>query len=188
MEKKLNNKLVAILVTDGYEQSELEEPRKALLDNGAEVHVISPAGKTVRSWSDRNWSEEIEADRLLEEITADEYDALLLPGGVINPDKLRKDPASVEFVKKFVMAGKPVAAICHGPWTLIEAGAVKGKTLTSYDSIKTDLINAGAKWVNEEVVVDGSLVTSRSPKDLPAFNSKIVEVFSTAKQVKENSF
>lgn len=188
MEKKLTDKLIAILVTDGFEQSELEEPLNALKENGAEVHIISPSRKMVKAWHKGNWGKETEADRVLEEVTSDEYDALVLPGGVMNPDKLRKDPVAVNFVKEFVMAGKPVAAICHGPWTLIEAGGIRDKTLTSYDSIKTDLINAGANWVDMEVVVDTNLVTSRSPKDLPAFNRKMVEVFAGSKQVKENSF
>jgi protease I len=188
MEKKLTNKLVAVLVADGFELSELEKPVQALLEQGATTHIISMKPGKVKSWSKTDWGKEIEADRTLEEITAGEYDALVLPGGVMNPDKLRKNEDAVSFVREFVLSGKPVAAICHAPWTLIEAGAVEGKTLTSYSSLKTDLINAGATWVDQEVVVDGQLVTSRNPDDLPAFTREMVSLFAKARQVKENSF
>jgi protease I len=173
--QKLQNRRVAILVTNGFEQSEFTEPKKALEENGAEVDVIAPEKGKVKAWSGKNWGEEFDVNKALSEVNAGDYDALVLPGGVMNPDKLRMNQEAVAFVKKFGEDGKPIAAICHGPWTLIEAGIADGRRLTSYPSIKTDLINAGAHWVDEEVVVDNGLVTSRSPKDLPAFNKKMIE-------------
>jgi len=173
----LQGKKVAILVTDGFEQSELLEPRKALDEAGAKTHVVSPAGKKAKGWNHKEWGDEVPVDVALDSAKADEFDALLLPGGVMNPDQLRMNPKAVEFVKHFTDSGKPVAAICHGPWTLIEAGAVRGRTMTSWPSLKTDLKNAGASWVDKEVVADQGLVTSRKPDDIPAFNLEMIRLF-----------
>jgi len=177
MENKLNGKKVAILVTNGFEQVELTGPKEALEAAGAETEIVSPAEKKVRGWEgdDMDWGSKFKVDVPLAEANARQYDALLLPGGVMNPDKLRIEPLAIEFIRQFVNSGKPIGAICHGPWTLIEAGAVKGRHMTSYPSIKTDLINAGANWVDEEVVVDNGIVTSRKPADIPAFNRKLIE-------------
>jgi len=172
---------VAILATNGFEESELTEPKKALEKEGAEVLIISPQNDEIKGWKNGNWSDAIKVDARVDKVSSKDFDALLLPGGVINPDKLRTDMTSVEFVKSFFTDHKPVAAICHGPQLLIEAGVVKGRRLTSFKSIRTDLENAGASWHDEEVVVDQGLVTSRSPKDLPAFNKKIVEEFRRGK-------
>jgi protease I len=171
----LEGRKVAILVTDGFEEVELTEPRRALQEHGAEAHIVSPKEETVRAWARTDWGDDYRVDRHLAAASADDYDALLLPGGVLNPDKLRMDERAVAFVRAFMDASKPVAAICHGPWTLVEADAVRGRRVTSYPSIATDLRNAGAEWVDEEVVVDAGLVTSRNPDDLPAFNRKLVE-------------
>ncbi|MCE3226434.1 MAG: intracellular protease, PfpI family [Bacteroidetes bacterium] len=173
--KKLTDKKIAIVVTDGFEQSEFEKPKQALSDEGAYVEVISLKKGKVKAWKDKNWGEEFEATIAIEDAKSADYDALVLPGGVMNPDTLRSDKNVIEFVSGFLEADKPVAAICHGPWTLIETGKLNGRKMTSYHSIKTDLMNAGANWVDEEVVVDNGLVTSRSPKDLPAFCKKMVE-------------
>ena len=178
MANELRNKRVAALVDNGFEQSELVEPKKALEAAGATVDVVSPQSGKVKGWSHTNWGDEIAVDRGLDGAKADEYDALLLPGGVMNPDRLRMNRMAVQFVKGFVDAGKPVAAICHGPWTLIEAGGAQGRTMTSWPSLATDLRNAGAKWVDEECVVDNGLVTSRKPEDIPAFNKKMIEEFA----------
>ena len=175
MEKKLNGKKVAIIATDGFEQSELQEPHKALLNNGAKVDIISLKKGKIKGWKDKNWGDEVEANVSIDEAKSGNYDALVLPGGVMNPDKLRMNRDVVNLVTDFLEQGKPIAAICHGPWTLIETNKIKGRKMTSYESIKTDLINAGVKWVDEEVVVDKGLVTSRTPKDLPAFCKKMVE-------------
>ncbi|WP_018476630.1 type 1 glutamine amidotransferase domain-containing protein [Pontibacter roseus] len=175
MANKLDGKKVAILVTDGFEQVELTEPKKALEEAGAQTHIIAPKGGEVKGWNHTDWGDTLKVDKQLNSVNADEYHALLLPGGVMNPDKLRGDKDVVAFVSKFMEAGKPVAAICHGPWTLIETGKVKGKKMTSYHTLKTDLKNAGADWVDEEVVVDNGLVTSRNPDDIPAFNKKMIE-------------
>jgi protease I len=175
MPEKLIGKKVAILVTKGFEQVELTEPRKALEDAGAETHVIAPEDKKVKGWDHTEWGAEIDVDVPLNRASPEDYDALLLPGGVMNPDHLRMNDKAVDFVRAFFNAHKPVAAICHGPWTLIEADVVRGRTLTSYPSLQTDLRNAGAHWVDREVVVDNGLVTSRNPDDLPAFNRKLVE-------------
>src|SRR5918999_1363333 len=171
----LNGKTVAILVAEGFEQSEMVEPRKALEAAGAETMIVSPAQDEVQGWNHFDKAERFNVDVPLEEANADEFDALLLPGGVANPDQLRTQPKAVQFVKRFAESGKPIGVICHGPWTLIEAGAVKGCTLTSWPSLKTDLMNAGAKWVDQEVVVDRGLVSSRKPADLPAFSRKLIE-------------
>jgi protease I len=176
-DKQLNGMRIAILVTDGFEQSELEKPREALDGAGAKTCVVSPVKKP-KGWSKTDWGKAVAADVALGAAKADDFDALLLPGGVHNPDALRIIPQAVAFVKAFFDAGKPVAAICHGPWTVIEAGAARGKRMTSWPSLKTDLTNAGAEWVDEEVVVDGNLVTSRKPDDIPAFNREMIALLS----------
>ncbi len=175
MKESLRGKRVAILVTDGFEQVELESPRQALDEAGALTEIVSTASGMVRGWKHTEWGDKFEVDRTLGEADPHEYDALVLPGGVISPDKLRVNPEALEFVRDFFRHGKPVAAICHGPWTLINAGVVEGRRMTSYESVQADLENAGAVWVDEEVVVDNGLVTSRQPSDLPAFNKKMIE-------------
>jgi protease I len=174
---KLAGLRVAILATDGFEQSELIEPRKALDEAGAATEIVSPKDGHIRGWNHKEWGREVDVDQALQSADPKDYDALVLPGGVMNPDALRMNPAAVAFVKSFFEAGKAVAAICHGPWTVIEAGAARGHRMTSWPSLRTDIRNAGAEWVDEEVVVDGKLVTSRKPDDLPAFNRAIVELF-----------
>jgi protease I len=176
----LKGKTIAILATDGVEQAELVEPRKALEKAGAETEVIAPHGGEIKSWDLTDWGRQIKVVRELNEASFEDYDALLLPGGVMSPDKLRLDTRAVAFVKKFFDAGKPVAAICHGAWMLVEAGVLEGRTLTSWPSLQTDIRNAGGTWVDEEVIVDGNLTTSRKPDDIPAFNKKIVEQFAAA--------
>jgi protease I len=175
MENQLINKKVAVLVANGFEESEFTEPVKALKESGATVEVISLKAGEVKAWSNKEWGNSYPVDKVISDVDAKDYDALVLPGGVMNPDLLRVNEEVVGFVAGFFDDGKPIAAICHGPWTLIETGELKGRSLTSYPSIKTDLINAGADWVDQEVVVDNGLVTSRSPKDLPAFCKKMVE-------------
>lgn len=175
MTNRLSGKRVAILVENGFEQVELTEPRKALENAGIQTQVISPQQGKVKGWNHTDWGEEIPVDVPLEQARADQYDALLLPGGVMNPDKLRRNQQALDFVRAFFEAGKPVAAICHAPWTLIDAGVVSGRTLTSYPSLQTDLKNAGANWVDSEVIVDNGLITSRKPDDIPAFNHKMLE-------------
>lgn len=170
---RLAGKTVAILATDGFELSELRSPKDALLAAGATIKLVSIKSGSIKGWSGGNWDGTETVDLTLDD--ADAFDALLLPGGVINPDKLRMNAGAVAFVRSFMDAKKPVAAICHGPWLLAEADVVRGRKMTSYASIKTDLVNAGAAWVDEEVVVDRGLVTSRSPADLLAFNTKLVE-------------
>lgn len=177
MANELKNKRVAILSEHGFEQSELIEPKKALEQAGATVEIVSPQTK-IKGWQNKNWGDEISVDRKLDEAKPDQYDALLLPGGVMNPDKLRINERAIQFIRHFVDAGKPIAAICHGPWPLIEAGAVKGRKVTSWPSLRTDLTNAGAQWVDQEVVTDRGLVTSRKPDDIPAFNRKMIEEFA----------
>ena len=176
--EKLSGKKVAILATDGFEQAELFEPKKALEDAGAEVVVVAPKSGEIRAWNHTDWGQKIKVDFSLEDADPEDFAALMLPGGVMNPDRLRINEKAVEFVKHFVRAGKPIAAICHAPWTLIEAGAVKDRKITSWPSLKADLINAGADWVDEEVVADEGLVTSRKPGDIPAFNRKMIEEFA----------
>lgn len=163
---------VAILATDGFEQSELFEPLKALQDAGVETTIVSLKTGTIKAWNKDDWGKTIKAELAVADASADDFDALVLPGGVMNPDKLRADQDAVAFVKGF--ASKPIAAICHGPWTLINAGLVDGHTMTSWPSLEMDLRNAGAEWVDEKVVVDGNLITSRKPDDLPAFNEKLL--------------
>jgi protease I len=172
---------VAILVTDGFEQVELTEPRKALDDAGADTSIISPKRDVVRGWNFTDWGDNFAVDVPLDQARPEDFDALLLPGGVINPDRLRIEPKAVEFVKSFFSADKPVAAICHGPWTVIEAQAARGKRIAAWPSLKTDLTNAGAQWIDQEVVVDGKLVSSRKPDDIPAFNREMINVFSRAR-------
>ena len=169
---------VAILVTDGFEQVELIEPKNALDAAGAETLIVSPKDEQVRGWNFTDWGVKLPVDLKLDEAKPEDFDALLLPGGVINPDALRIEPKAVAFVKAFFDAGKPVASICHGPWTIIETGAARGRRMTSWPSLKSDLTNAGADWVDEEVTVDRNLVTSRKPEDLLAFNAKMIELFS----------
>ena len=169
---------VAILVTDGFEQVELTDPKNALDAAGAETRIVSPKDDQVRGWNFTDWGAKLPVDLKLDEAKPEDFDALLLPGGVINPDALRIEPKAVAFVKAFFDAGKPVASICHGPWTIIETGAVRGRRMTSWPSLKNDLKNAGADWVDDEVIVDRNLVTSRKPADIPAFNAKMIELFS----------
>jgi protease I len=173
---------VAILATDGFEQAELTEPRQALDAAGADTAIISPKQGKVRGWKMKEWGDEVEVDQALDRADPKNYDALVLPGGVINADALRMQPQAVKFVKSFFDAGKPVGVICHASWALIESGVVKGHRMTSWPSLKTDLTNAGAQWVDEEVVVDRNLVTSRKPDDIPAFNREIKRLFSRAAQ------
>ena len=189
MSKQLEGKRIAILATDGFEQVELTDPKKNLEAEGAQVTVLSikpgeggHAG-VIKGWDKTDWGKIVKVDALVYDANVDQFDALVLPGGQINPDKLRIDKDAVKFVREFVESGKTVAAICHAPWTLIEAGVVKGKTMTSWPSVSTDLKNAGAKWVDHEVVVDGNLITSRKPEDIPAFSKAIVE--SVSKGVRE---
>ncbi|MBC7556257.1 MAG: type 1 glutamine amidotransferase [Chryseobacterium sp.] len=174
----LKNKKVAILSADGFEQSELESPLKKLKDEGAEVHVISLKSGEIKGMTDHKWGNAVKVDKTIDEAKVSDYDALVLPGGVINPDALRNNEKAVKFVKDFFNENKLVASICHGPQTLINAEVVKGKKMTSYPSIRKDLENAGAHWVDEQVIKDGNLITSRNPSDLDAFNSKIVETLS----------
>ncbi|MFN2530052.1 MAG: type 1 glutamine amidotransferase domain-containing protein [Pyrinomonadaceae bacterium] len=178
MNKKLEGKRIAILVANGFEQVEMMEPKKALEDAGARADIVSPEDREVQGWNHDDKADSFPVDVSLNRARSDDFDALMLPGGVRNPDQLRMSPRAVEFVGGFFAAGKPVAAICHAPWTLIEAGVVKGKTVTSWPSLKTDLINAGANWIDQEVVVDGGLVSSRKPDDIPAFNKKMIEEFA----------
>lgn len=175
MAGKLDGKWVALVVTDGFEQVELTSPKQALEAEGAICEIVAPRAGTVKGWKHVEWGDELGVDVTLEEADPEDYDALVLPGGVMSPDKLRTMPEMRKLVRSFVHAGKPVAAICHGPWSLVDAGVVQGKRMTSWPSLRTDLVNAGADWVDEEVVVDNGLVTSRKPDDLPAFNAKIIE-------------
>ena len=182
MSSSLKGKKIAILATDGFEQSELMQPRQALEEAGAHTEVVSPNSGKIKGWDHKDWGESVKVDKTLDNVNAEEYDGLLLPGGVINPDRLRMDPKAVNFVQQFVTAGKTVGAICHGPWTLLEAGALKGKTVTSWPSLRTDLKNAGAHWVDKEVVTDGQFITSRKPDDIPAFNNAVIESLAQGPQ------
>lgn len=172
---KLSGKKIALLVTNGFEQSEMTDPRKEMEKEGAKVDLISLSKGAVRGWKDKNWGDEFPVDLALDQVKAQDYDALVLPGGVMNPDTLRTIPQVLDFVKDFARAHKLIAAICHGPWTLINAGLVKGKTVTSWPSLKVDLANAGANWIDKEVVIDDNIITSRKPEDIPAFNKAIIE-------------
>ncbi len=182
----LSGQKIAILATEGFEEAELIKPKKALEDAGATVHVIAPEAGIksgeIRAWDMTDWGKKVDVDVKLSEANAASYSALVLPGGAMNPDKLRMIPEAVAFAKSFIDAGKPVGAICHASWTLIEAGVVRGRTMTSWPSLRTDLRNAGANWVDREVVEDGNLITSRNPDDIPAFNQKLIEVFSHSTQ------
>lgn len=187
MAERLKGKKIAILATDGFEQVELTEPRKAFDEAGATTFVISPKNGQIKGWKFKEWGDTVKVDKTLDQAKVSDYDALVLPGGVINPDHLRTERKAVNFVKEFAQSGKPVAAICHGPWTLIEAGVVKGKKMTSWPSIRTDLKNAGANWVDEQVVLDGNLITSRKPDDIPAFSQKVIEEIADGKHLKAAS-
>jgi len=173
--EKLKGKTVAILTENGFEEVELTIPKQALEEAGATVHIVSPQKNKVRGWNHDHWSIELSVDKNLSDAKANDYDALMLPGGVLNPDKLRRNKEAVEFAKDFLETGKPVAAICHGPQLLIETNLLEGRDMTSFPSIQTDLKNAGVNWHDKEVIVDNGLVTSRSPEDLKAFNKKMIE-------------
>lgn len=175
MKQALNGKRVAILAAAGFEESELSVPRAALQKEGVEVHVVTPDGEGIKAWAETDWGDTYEADKALSDASESDYHALVLPGGLFNPDELRTNDEALSFVKAFFQAGKPVAAICHAPWILINAGVVEGRRMTSVPSVAQDLLNAGAEWVDEPVVVDSGLVTSRTPKDLDAFNAKLLE-------------
>lgn len=177
-EAKLQGRRVAVVAADGFEQVELVKPVEALRQAGAEVQVVSPHGGQIQGYNHFDKAQMVKVDRELAQASPDDYDALVLPGGVINPDQLRLVPEAIDFIRAFVEADKPIAAICHGPWTLINAGAVKGRRMTSWPSLQTDLLNAGADWVDAQVVVDRGLVTSRKPDDLPAFCAKMIEEFA----------
>ena len=173
--EKLKGKTVAILTENGFEEVELTSPKEALEEAGATVHIVSPQKNKVRGWNHDHWSIELSVDKNLSDAKANDYDALMLPGGVLNPDKLRRNKEAVEFAKDFLETGKPVAAICHGPQLLIETNLLEGRDMTSFPSVQTDLKNAGVNWHDKEVIVDNGLVTSRSPEDLQAFNKKMIE-------------
>lgn len=179
--KSLEGKKIAILTENGFEEEELTSPKKELEAAGAEVHIVSPQKDKVKAWSHDHWSIELPVDVTVDKANADDYDALVIPGGVINPDKMRINKNCVVFAQQFLEVGKPVAAICHGPQLLIETGLISGRKMTSYPSLKTDLLNAGVIWEDKEVVVDNGMVTSRSPKDLPAFNKKMIEEIKEGK-------
>jgi protease I len=181
----LSNKRVAILSTHGFEQSELMEPRRQLAEWGATVHVISPETGEIRGWKDGDWGDSVPVDRQLDGTAAGEYDALVLPGGQMNPDILRMDANAIRLIKAFYYAGKPIAAICHAPWLLIEAGIVKGREATSWPSLRRDLENAGANWVDAEVATDAAIITSRNPGDIPAFCKKIAEEIQEGLHMRE---
>lgn len=174
MKNNLSTLKIAVLATDGFEESELLKPHQALKEAGAHVDIIAPDKKSIKSWKDNNWGIDVSVDKLLPEVDAADYHALILPGGVINPDRLRLSIPAIEFISDFVQEKKLIAAICHGPWTLINARGVLGKKVTSWPSLKMDLINAGAQWVDQEVVIDGNIITSRKPEDIPAFNNAII--------------
>ena len=187
MDQKLAGKKIAVLATHGFEQSELLQPKQALEHAGAKVEVVSPEHGSIRGWNHKQWGDEVKVDRHVADVTAEEYDALVLPGGVMNPDKLRVNQIAVQFVRSFFDQGKPIAAICHGPWLLVEANVVKGLKTTSWPSLQTDIRNAGGEWVDQECVVDRGVVTSRKPDDLPAFNLKTIEEFAEGVTAKHRS-
>lgn len=178
----VKGKKVAILATDGFEQVELTEPRKALDAAGAKTQVVSPKSGKIRGWKFTEWGDEVAVDVPLDQAKADDFDALMLPGGVMNPDQLRMQPSAIRFVRAFFDAGKPVAAICHAPWTIIEAGCAEGRQIASWPSLRTDLENAGATWQDREVCIDGNLVTSRKPEDIPAFNREMLALFGNSSE------
>jgi protease I len=188
MSNELQGKRIAILATDGFEQSELTEPKKNLEQAGARTEVLSIKDGEIKGWNHTDWGDRVKVDRLVSQANPADYDALVLPGGQMNPDKLRMDESAVDFVRRFANSGKIVAAICHGPWTLIEAGVVRGRTMTSWPSVQTDLVNAGARWVDDQVVTDGNLITSRKPDDIPAFSQAIIQALSgSAQQLRKAS-
>ncbi len=178
MPQQLQGKRVAALFTDGVEQVEFTEPAKALREAGATVVVVSPKSGEIKGWNHTDWGDTFKPDQSLDSANPSEFDALLLPGGAMNPDKLRMEPKAVQFVSSFVEEGKPIAAICHGPWMLVETGVAQGRTLTSWPSLQTDIRNAGGTWVDKEVVYDDGIVTSRNPNDIPAFNQRMLDVFA----------
>lgn len=182
---KLIDKKIAILATDGFEKSELFQPLEALKKEGATVHILSIKEGEIKSWEDGDWGEGIVVDKKIDAVNESDYNALVLPGGVINPDQLRTHDAVLNFIRAFFKSGKPVAAICHAPWLLISAGVIEGRKVTSYKSIKDDVINAGADWADEAVVVDNGLVTSRNPDDLPAFCNKLIEEIREGKHMEQ---
>src|SRR5687767_4989453 len=184
----LSGKRVAIITEHGFEEVELTSPKKALEEAGAEVDIVSPQPKSVKAWDHDHWSIEVKVNVLIGDAKPADYDALIIPGGVMNPDKMRMNAKCVEFARRFLEEGKPVAAICHGPQLLIETGLLNGRTMTSYPAIRTDLQNAGVEWVDKEVVVDSGLVTSRSPKDLEAFNQKMIEEIREGKHAPNAAF
>ena len=180
-DKTLGGRRIAILATDGFEQSELNEPKRLLEQAGARTEVVAPGGaETIKGWNKKDWGDAVKVDQALDTASAGDYDALLLPGGVINPDKLRLEPEAIALIKAFADAGKPIAAICHGPWTLIDAGVAKGRKLTSWPSLRKDLENAGAQWEDSPVVRDGQLITSRKPDDIPAFTDALIDLLAAA--------
>ena len=184
---KLEGKKVAILVAEGFEQVEMTEPRQALQEAGAQTSIVSPAQGQVQGWNHFDKADKFDVDVPLEQARSEDFDALLLPGGVANPDQLRMQPKAVQLVKDFVQSGKPVAVICHGPWTLIEAGVVRGRKMTSWPSLRTDLQNAGAQWLDQEVVTDQGIVSSRKPADIPAFNRKMIEEFGEGRHARSGA-
>ena len=188
MPRDIKEKKVAILTENGFEEVELTSPMNALEQAGVTVHVVSPQKDKVKAWDHDHWSIEVQVDKVLSEANPEDYDMLVLPGGVLNPDKLRRNKEAVAFAQHFLEQGKPLAAICHGPQTLIETGMLDGRTMTYYPAIKTDLINAGVNWVDQEVVVDNGLVTSRSPQDLEAFNKKMLEELSEGRHATTGQF
>lgn len=173
--KNLEGRVIAILATDGFEESELLKPKENLEAHGAKTRIVSLKGGSIKSWAKNDWGKKIDVDEIVAESNSEDFDGLLIPGGVMNPDKLRMDADAIQFVKEFILVGKPVAAICHGPWVLIETGLIDDCTLTSWPSLKTDLVNAGATWLDQEVIVDQGIITSRKPEDIPAFCRKFIE-------------
>ena len=188
MAQNIKGKKVAILTENGFEEIELTSPMNVLEQAGVEVHIISPQKEKVKAWNHDHWSLELQVDKVVGEANPEDYDMLVLPGGVLNPDKLRGNREAIAFAQHFIEQGKPLAAICHGPQTLIETGMLNGRTMTSYHSIKTDLVNAGVNWIDQEVVVDNGIVTSRSPEDLEAFNKKMLEELSEGKHATTGQF
>jgi protease I len=180
-------KRIAILATNGFEESELKSPKEAMENAGFQVDIVSPENGEIKGWANGNWSNTYKVDKILNDVKMEDYNALVLPGGVINPDKLRRNDDALLFVRDFFKMKKPVAAICHAPQILISADVVKGRKMTSFSSIKDDLVNAGAKWVDQEVVVDEGFVTSRNPNDLPAFNSKLIEEIKEGKHEEQHA-
>ena len=187
MNEKVQGKKVAILATDGFEESELIETKRMLEDAGLQTIVVSPQAGKIKAWKHTEWGQEVQVDQTLEQSEASDFDALMIPGGVMNPDKLRMEPKAVEFVRAMFESGKPIGAICHGPWLLVEADALRGRKATSYSAIRTDLINAGANWLDQEVVTDQGIVTSRKPDDIPAFSKKLIEEIGEGTHVRRST-